>query len=215
MSWRLARAIRSSARRRTTPSRPCATTFITTLSAHPGLSRRFDTAICSLSTNADCSTAISLFCRPRQVKNRVLHEFQYQSGLELSDGAYASLAAVPLASEVGSHYRQRLISQLELYQEMVPDTLKRVADIVVKDFMPAIHMSVSAGHARVRCDQAIFREHPQAIAIANCILSERGFETSVFHTVDHVPTHVGTDGSVRCEARPVYIMEVGYPKGRR
>jgi hypothetical protein len=52
----------------------------------------------------------------RQVRDRVLKEFEYQSSLELSDGAYASLAAIPTAADVSLRYRQRLISQLERYQ---------------------------------------------------------------------------------------------------
>ncbi len=98
---------------------------------------------------------------------------------------------------------------------MIPDTLQQVADVIARDFLPVITLCVSSGVARIRCDHPIFYENAQAIAIASCILSERGFETSVFKDMEHIPVAVSSSGAVTCTKRPVYIFEVHYPKGRR
>lgn len=150
-----------------------------------------------------------------KVRDLVLKEFEYQSSLELSDGAYARVAAIPNAADVSLRFRQKLVSELERFEETIPHVLSSVANVIVSDFLPIVHQCVSAGRARIRADAPIFRESPRAIEVAACILSERGFATSVVHDVEHVPVEVYPEGKVVCVEKPIVYFELEFPRGRR
>ena len=51
-----------------------------------------------------------------QVRNVILHEFEYQSSLELDQDTHDLLQALPLATDVGKHARQDLVRRLDAYQ---------------------------------------------------------------------------------------------------
>jgi len=50
-----------------------------------------------------------------QVRNVILHEFEYQSSLELDQDTHDMLQALPLATDVGKHARQDLVRRLDGY----------------------------------------------------------------------------------------------------
>jgi hypothetical protein len=97
----------------------------------------------------------------------------------------------------------------------MPTLYASVAEAVARDFFPSIYLSVSGGHTRIRASQAVFQSNRDAIAIAACILSERGFETSVYFDIEHVPTRKTVDGTIECAQNQVVYFDVRFPGGRR
>jgi adenylate kinase len=50
------------------------------------------------------------------VRHVILHEFEYQSSLELDQDTHDALQTLPLATDVGKHARQDLVRRLDGYQ---------------------------------------------------------------------------------------------------
>ena len=90
-----------------------------------------------------------------------------------------------------------------------------IADVIVKKFLPKIQMCLSSGFARLRADQPVFHNNHRAVDIAACILSERGFETSVVFDMEHIPTQVADFGKIEYTSKEIVYFEVRFPRGRR
>ena len=113
------------------------------------------------------------------VRKRVEKEFQYQSSLELQDNTYEVMETLPRADDMTKYYRQTLVKDLDDFQARYPKQLKQVIQVIQTEFFPQVRLCTSSGRAKVRTDNQIFFAHKNALKMAVCVLSERGFEVRV------------------------------------
>ncbi|RCH97881.1 hypothetical protein CU097_013847 [Rhizopus azygosporus] len=86
----------------------------------------------------------------KEVLHIILKEFEYQSSLELDSDTYDSISHIPLASQIGVHARQDLISRLEHYQQTEPYNLQKAIQFIDEQVIPQVHRHAISGHANVR-----------------------------------------------------------------
>ncbi|KAI8989997.1 hypothetical protein BDB01DRAFT_848101 [Pilobolus umbonatus] len=110
----------------------------------------------------------------KEVLEIILKEFEYQSSLELDSDTFDSISHIPVASQIGIHARQDLISRLEHYQDTEPDTLHAAIRFIDKNVIPEVHRHSISGHANIRTAEPLMGD-PHFAAMVMDVLSERGY----------------------------------------
>ncbi|KAI9487294.1 MAG: hypothetical protein EXX96DRAFT_552569 [Benjaminiella poitrasii] len=148
----------------------------------------------------------------KNVLQIILKEFEYQSSLELDSETYDSISHIPVASQIGIHARQDLISRLEHYQDTEPDQLKTAIKFIDNHIMPQIHRHSISGHVNIRTEEPLMEDNHFA-AIVMDVLSERGYHVSLDRRVHHIPTRVDLKtGKIELDTHRIYLLTVEYPK---
>lgn len=86
----------------------------------------------------------------KEVLQIILKEFEYQSSLELDSDTFDSISHIPVATQIGIHARQDLISRLEHYQDIEPDLLHKAIKFIDTNVIPQVHRHSISGHANIR-----------------------------------------------------------------
>lgn len=86
----------------------------------------------------------------KEVMQIILKEFEYQSSLELDSETFDHLAHIPVATQIGIHARQDLISRLEHYQETESDMFHEAIKFIDSEVMPLVNRHSISGHANFR-----------------------------------------------------------------
>ena len=146
----------------------------------------------------------------QEVQQNILHEFTYQSSLELSQEVFDRIRNIPIASQLALHARQELVERLECYEEDNKDLFQRVVKLVEVKMIPIVRTHAISGHARINSEDELF-EDPLALRIMIDIFSERGFHASVdIHRMD-VPERINPDTwEIICRSKKVYRIEIRY-----
>ena len=145
------------------------------------------------------------------MQSNILHEFTYQSSLELSHEVFDLIRNIPVASQLAEHARQELVERLEEYEQDHKPLFERVVKLVHDKMIPIVRAHAISGHARINSEDELL-DDPLALRIMIDIFSERGFHASVDkHRMD-VPVRVdpGT-WEIICRSKKVYRIEIRYP----
>lgn len=146
----------------------------------------------------------------KEVQQKILQEFTYQSSLELSQEVFDLIRTIPRASELRLHARQELVERLEQYEENHKPLLQRVIKFVEEKIMPIVRAHAISGHARINSEDELLDE-PLALRMMIDIFSERGFHANVdIHRMD-VPVRVNPENwEICCRSKKVYRIEVQF-----
>lgn len=145
-----------------------------------------------------------------EVQQNILHEFTYQSSLELSPEVFELIRDIPVASDLAKHARQELVERLEMYEEEHKPLFQRVVKLVLDKMIPIVRAHATSGHTRINIEDELLHE-PLALRIMIDVLSERGFHTTVdIHRMD-VPERINPETwEIICRIKKVYRVEIRY-----
>ena len=146
-----------------------------------------------------------------EVQRNILREFAYQSSLELSPEVFDLIRSIPVATKLGLHARQELVTRLEEYVELHEDTFRNVVKLIESKIIPIVHAHAMSGHAQINSEECLL-DDPLALRMVIDILWERGFHAMVdIHRVE-VPERVDpVTWEIVCRVKKVYRIEVRYP----
>ncbi|OWK34415.1 nucleoside monophosphate kinase [Fimbriiglobus ruber] len=146
-----------------------------------------------------------------EVQRNILREFTYQSSLELSPEVYDLIQNIPIATQLGLHARQELVSRLEQYEEENEELLRRVVQFIEAKIVPIVRAHAMSGHAQINSEEAIL-EDPLALRMVIDVFWERGFHATVdIHRIE-VPERIDpATWEISCRTKKVYRIEVRYP----
>ncbi len=146
-----------------------------------------------------------------EVQRNILREFAYQSSLELSPEVFDLIRSIPVATKLGLHARQELVTRLEEYVELHEDTFRNVVKLIESKIIPIVHAHAMSGHAQINSEECLL-DDPLALRMVIDILWERGFHAMVdIHRVE-VPERVDpATWEIVCRVKKVYRIEVRYP----
>jgi len=146
----------------------------------------------------------------REVQQNILHEFAYQSSLELSPEVFDRIRNIPIADQMARHARQELVERLEGYVAEHRALFERVVKLIEEKMIPIIRAHAMSGHAQINSEDELL-DDPLALRMMIDVFSERGFHATVdIHRMD-VPQRINPDTwEIVCRTKRVYRMEVRY-----
>ncbi|MFP6901500.1 MAG: nucleoside monophosphate kinase, partial [Opitutales bacterium] len=80
-----------------------------------------------------------------EVQQRIIHELQYQSSLELDQATYDRISTIPLANKLSLHARQLLVNRLDSYEKSHAELFEQVVDLIKTKFIPIIEKHSISG----------------------------------------------------------------------
>lgn len=144
------------------------------------------------------------------VERAIIHEFAYQSSLELDDETFDAVHLIPLASEIVRNARQHLVRRLESYQREHGPLFHRVISAIEQDFVPVILLHGITGLAKITTENELFAT-PMAMTMLVDILNERGYRTTVTVEAQDIPTRIDpVTHYIICTKRPRYGFEIRF-----
>ncbi|CAG8541506.1 4796_t:CDS:10, partial [Scutellospora calospora] len=127
-----------------------------------------------------------------EVMRLILKEFEYQSSLELDHKTYDSIAHIPLATKIGIHARQDLISRLEHYQDTEPQLFIKAIEFVDNNVIPMVQRHAISGQALIRTTSHQL-ENQHLVDMIMDVLSERGYHVMFDYRVRETPVKINPD----------------------
>ncbi|KAI7854960.1 hypothetical protein BDC45DRAFT_507358 [Circinella umbellata] len=147
-----------------------------------------------------------------EVMEIILREFEYQSSLELESDTYDAISHIPLATSIGVHARQELISRLEHYQDYEPILLHHAIQFIDDHIIPQVTRHSISGHARIRTEDPMLGDS-HFVDIVMDVLSERGYHVSFDERTHHEPVRVDlTTGKIELQTQHTYMLSIHFPK---
>jgi adenylate kinase len=145
-----------------------------------------------------------------EVQQNILHEFGYQSSLELGQEVFDRIRGIPTAAQMALHARQELVERLEQYEEEQRDLFEQVVHLIESKLIPIVRAHAISGHARINTEDEIL-DDPMSLRMMIDVLSERGYHASVdIHRMD-VPERVNPDTwEIVCRTKKVFRIEVRF-----
>ena len=146
-----------------------------------------------------------------EVQRNILREFAYQSTLELSPEVFDLIQNIPVATQLGLHARQELVSRLETYGEENEELFRQVVRLIEAKIIPIVRTHAMSGHAQINSEEGML-DDPLALRMVIDVLWERGFHVTVdIHRVE-VPERIDpATWEIFCRTKKVYRIEVRYP----
>ncbi len=146
-----------------------------------------------------------------EVQQNILREFTYQSSLELSPEVFDLIQNIPIATQLGLHARQELVSRLERYLVDHRDVFAAVVQLIETKIIPIVRAHAMSGHAQINSEECLL-DDPLALRMVIDVLWERGFHATVdIHRVE-VPERIDPETwAISCRTKKVYQIEVRYP----
>ncbi|CAG8669219.1 31720_t:CDS:10, partial [Racocetra persica] len=127
-----------------------------------------------------------------EVMRLILKEFEYQSSLELDQKTYDSIAHIPIATKIGVHARQDLISRLEHYQDSEPELFMKAIEFVDNNVVPMVQRHAISGQALIRTTSHQL-ENQHLVDMIMDVLSERGYHVMFDDRVRETPVRINPD----------------------
>jgi adenylate kinase len=146
-----------------------------------------------------------------EVQRNILREFTYQSTLELSPEVFDLIQNIPVATQLGLHARQELVSRLEQYEESHLDKFRQVVKLIESKIVPVVKAHAMSGHAQINSEEELL-DDALALRMVIDVLWERGFHATVdIHRIE-IPARINPDTwEITCRMKKVYRIEVRYP----
>lgn len=144
------------------------------------------------------------------VERAIIHEFAYQSSLELDDETFDAVHHIPLASEIVLNARQHLVRRLESYQREHTALFHRVIQAIEQDFVPVILLHGITGLAKITTENELFA-NAMAMTMLVDVLNERGYRTTATVEARDIPTRVDpVTHYIICTKKPRYRFEIRF-----
>ena len=145
-----------------------------------------------------------------KVEQNIIHEFQYQSSLELDDDTLDSLNHIPLANDIVINARQNLVRRLDSYQRDHTALFKQMIYVLEHEFMPVITLHSISGRAEIISENPVFA-HQMALHMLMDVFNERGY-FAVGHTeTKDIPARLDLNtGEITCRKKPVYRFSIRF-----
>jgi len=145
-----------------------------------------------------------------KVEQNIIHEFQYQSSLELDDETLDLLNHIPLANDIVINARQNLVRRLDSYQRDHAALFKQVIYVIEHEFMPVITLHAISGRAEIVNENPVFAQ-PMALTMLLDVFNERGY-FAVGHTeTKDIPARFDLiSGEITCRKKPVYRFSIRF-----
>ena len=145
-----------------------------------------------------------------KVEQNIIHEFQYQSTLELDDETLDSLNHIPLANDIVINARQNLVRRLDGYQRDHTALFKQVIYVLEHEFMPVINLHAISGRAEIVNENPVFAQQ-MALHMLLDVFNERGY-FAVGHTeTKDIPARMDlANGEITCRKKPVYRFSIRF-----
>jgi adenylate kinase len=145
-----------------------------------------------------------------EVQQNILHEFTYQSSLELSHEVFDLIRNIPIASQLALHARQELVERLEMYEAEQRPLFQSVVRLIETKMIPIVRAHAISGHTRINTEDDLF-DDPVALRIMIDVFSERGYHATVdIHRME-VPERINRETwEIICRTKKVYRIEVRY-----
>ncbi len=144
------------------------------------------------------------------VERNIIHEFQYQSTLELDDETLDSINHIPLANDIVLNARQLLVRRLDSYQREHTALFKQVNYVIEHEFMPVISIHSISGRAEIASENPIFAQ-PMALLMLLDVFNERGYYAVGFTETKDIPARIDlTTGEITCRRKPVYRFSIRF-----
>ncbi|MCE9532914.1 MAG: nucleoside monophosphate kinase [Planctomycetes bacterium] len=146
-----------------------------------------------------------------EVQKNILHEFAYQSSLELSPEVFDLIQSIPVATQLGLHARQEMVTRIEQYEEENVELFRKVVKFIELKIIPIVKAHAMSGHAQINTEEDML-DDPLALRMVIDVLWERGFHVTVdIHRVE-VPERIDPKTfEIFCKIKKVYRIEVRYP----
>ena len=146
-----------------------------------------------------------------EVQRNILREFTYQSSLELSPEVFELIQNIPVATQLGLHARQELVSRIEEYEEKHLEMFRQVVKFIEAKIVPVVKAHAMSGHAQINSEDELL-DDPQALRMVIDVLWERGFHVTVdIHRIE-IPSRINPDTwEIINRMKKVYRIEVRYP----
>lgn len=145
-----------------------------------------------------------------KVEQNIIHEFQYQSSLELDDETLDLLNHIPLANDIVVNARQNLVRRLDSYQRDHAALFQQVIYVIEHEFMPVITLHAISGRAEIVNENPVFAQ-PMALTMLLDVFNERGY-FAVGHTeTKDIPARFDPkSGEITCRKKPVYRFSIRF-----
>ena len=145
-----------------------------------------------------------------KVEQNIIHEFQYQSSLELDDETLDLLNHIPLANDIVVNARQNLVRRLDGYQRDHAALFQQVIYVMEHEFMPVITLHAISGRAEIVNENPVFAQ-PMALTMLLDVFNERGY-FAVGHTeTKDIPARFDLKtGDITCRKKPVYRFSIRF-----
>ena len=146
-----------------------------------------------------------------EVQQNIIHEFAYQSSLELGPEVFDLIQHIPVAQQLALHARQELVERLEGYEEDSKELFCKVLKFVEQKMVPIVRAHAISGRAHINTEDLLL-EDSLALRMLIDILSERGFHATVdIHRIE-VPERINPETwEIYCRTKKVYRIDVRYP----
>lgn len=145
-----------------------------------------------------------------EVRSRIDEELRYQGSLELDEGTYDRLSAIPVATSISKHARQDLVDRLDSYQERDSELFGEVVNTIKLDFIPIIQRHAISGMAVINSENPLFHD-PKALAMLIDIFSERGFHAIVDVHREELPESVDRESfKINFRTKRIYRVRVNF-----
>ncbi|CAG8480846.1 14948_t:CDS:10 [Gigaspora rosea] len=147
-----------------------------------------------------------------EVMKLILKEFEYQSSLELDHKTHDAISHIPIATKIGIHARQDLISRLEHYQDLESELFMKAIEFVDNNVIPMVQRHAISGQALIRTTSHEL-ENQHLVNMIMDVLSERGYHVMFDDRVRETPVRVNPDTwEIILEKRHDYMFSVRFPK---
>jgi adenylate kinase len=148
-----------------------------------------------------------------EVQRNIVHEFSYQSKLDLSEEVFGLIQNIPVARQLAAHARQELVERLEGYAENHRPLFEKVVKLVEEKMIPIVRAHAISGHARFNSEHELLSEgEGKALRMLIDVFSERGFHASVDVHKMEIPERVDpATGQICCKTKKVYRIEIRFP----
>ncbi|HIG27671.1 MAG TPA: nucleoside monophosphate kinase [Verrucomicrobiales bacterium] len=145
-----------------------------------------------------------------EVQNRIVDELRYQSSLELNEKTYDLMSAIPIASHLLVHSRQRLVKRLDDYERFHAELFKLTVDLLKNKFVPIIERHSISGMTYINSEDPIFQD-PMALAMVIDVFSERGFHCAVDVRIRVVPDRIDPQNyKILCRKEKSYRFKIKF-----
>lgn len=146
----------------------------------------------------------------QSVQEKILHELEYQSSLELDPRTYDVLRTLPEASEITNHARRDLVYRLDRYNLEHPDLFKEVVELIETKMIPIIEPHAISGRAHVNTEDSLLTK-PKALPMLIDVFSERGYFCSVDIHLKEIPNRVDLKtGRIECREKKVFRIYIHF-----
>ncbi|CAG8494196.1 7881_t:CDS:2, partial [Racocetra fulgida] len=105
---------------------------------------------------------------------------------------YDSIAHIPIATKIGIHARQDLISRLEHYQDSEPELFMKAIEFVDNNVIPMVQRHAISGQALIRTTSHQL-ENQHLVDMIMDVLSERGYHVMFDDRVRETPVRINPD----------------------